>query len=117
MDHNKLWKILKVIRISDDLTCLLRNLYVGQETAVRIGHGTTDWFKIEKVQGFILSSCLFNFSFYVEYIKQNAGLVASLAEIKIVGRNISSFRFTDDTTLIAESEEKLKSLDEHERGE
>ena len=106
-----------MIRISDHLTCLI-NLYVGQETAVRIGHGTTDWFKIEKVpQGCILSSCLFNFSFYVEYIKRNAGLNASLAEIKTVGRNISSFRFADDTTLIAEIEEKLKSLDEHKRGE
>ena len=103
------WKILKETGIPDYLTCLLRNLYVGQETAVRIGHGTTDWFKIKKVpQGCILSPCLFNFSFYVEYIMRNAGLDASQAEIKIVGRNISNFRFVDDTTLIAESEEKLK---------
>ena len=93
----------------DHLTCLLRNLYVGQEVTVRIGHGTTDWYQIGKGvhQGCILSPCLFNF--YAEYIMRNAGLEAQ-ARIKISGRNINNFRYADDTTLMAESEEELKSL-------
>ena len=110
MDHNKLWKILKEMGIPDHLTCLLRNLYVGQETAVRTGHETTDWFQIGKGvrQGCILSPCLFNF--YVEYIMRNAGLEETQAGIKIAGRNINNLRYADDTTLMAESEEELKSL-------
>ena len=106
MDHNKQWKILKEIGIPDHLTCLLRNLYAGQEAAVRAGHGTTD-FKIGKElhQGYILSPCLFNL--YAEYIIQNARLQAG---IKIPGRNISNLRYADDTTLMAEIEEKLKNL-------
>ena len=108
VDHNKLWKILKEMRIPDDLTCLLRNLYAGQE--VRTGHGTTDWFQIGKgvCQGCILSSCLFNF--YAEYIMRNAGLEEAQDGIKIAGRNINKLRYADDTTLMAESEEELKSL-------
>ena len=96
--------------IPDHLTCLLRNLYVGQEATVKTGHGTTDWFQIEKGvrQGCILSLCLFNF--YVEYIMRNAGLEETQAEIKIAGRNIDNLRYADDTTLMAESEEELKSL-------
>ena len=92
------------------LTCLLRNLYAGQEATVRTGHGTTDWFQIEKgvCQGCILSPCLFNL--YAEYIMRNAGLDEAQAGIKITGRNISNFRYADDTTLMAESEEELKSL-------
>ena len=93
--------------IPDHLTCLLRNLYAGQEAAVRTGHGTTDWFQIVR-QGCILSPCLFNL--YAEYIKRNAGLEEAQAGIKIAGRNINNFRYTDDTTLMAESEEELKSL-------
>ena len=91
----------------DHLTCLLRNLYAGQEATVRTGHGTTDWFQIRKGvhQGYILSPCLFNF--YAEYIMRNAGLEEAQAEIKIAGRNI---RYADDTSLMAESEEELKSL-------
>ena len=110
MDHNKLWKILKEMEISDHLTCLLRNLYTGQEATVRIGHGTTDWFQIGKAvrQGCILSPCLFNF--YAEYIMRNAGLEETQAGIKIAGRNINHLRDADDTTLMAESEEELKSL-------
>ena len=110
MDHNKLWKILKEMGIPEHLTCLLRNLYAGQEATVRTGHGTTDWFQIAKgvCQGCILSSCLFNF--YAEYIMRNAGLEETLAGIKISGRNISNLRYADDTTLIAESEEEPKSL-------
>ena len=94
----------------DHLTCLLRNLYAGQEATVRTGHGTTDWFQIEKgvCQGCILSPCLFNL--YAEYIMRNAGLDEAQAGIKITGRNISNFRYADDTTLMAESEEELKSL-------
>ena len=105
MDHNKLWKILKQIGIPDHLTCLLRNLYAGQESTVRTGHGTTDWFQIEKgvCQVCILSPCLFNF--YAEYIMRNAGLNEAQAEIKIARRNINNLRYADDTTLIAESEE------------
>ena len=96
--------------IPDHLTCLLRNLYTGQEATVRIGHGTTDWFQIEKGirQGCILSTCLFNF--YTEYIMRNAGLEEAQAGIKISGRNINHFRYADDTTLMAESEEELKNL-------
>ena len=96
--------------IPDHLTCLLRNLYAGQEATVRIGHGTTDWLQIGKRvhQGCILSPCLFNL--YAEYILQNVGLDESQAEIKIAGRNISNLRYTDDSTLIAESKEELKSL-------
>ena len=110
VDHNKLWKILKEMGIPDHLTCLLRNLYASQETAVRTGHGTTDWFQIEKGvhQGCILSPCLFHF--YAEYIMRNTGLEEAQAGIKIAGRNISHLRYADDTTLIAESEEELKSL-------
>ena len=91
VDHNKLWKTLKEIGIPDYLTCLLRNLYAGQEAAVRTGHGTTDWFQIEKgVQGCILSPCLFNL--YAEYIMRNAGLEETQAGIKIAGRNINNLR-------------------------
>ena len=110
VDHNKLWKILKEMGILDHLTCLLRNLYAGQEATVRTGHGTTDWFQIGKGlhQGYILSSCLFNF--YAEYIMQNVKLDESKAEIKIAGRNINNRIYADDTTLLAESEEELKSL-------
>ena len=104
------WKILKDMGIPDHLTCLLRNLYAGQEAIVRTGHGTTDWFQIGKVvrQGCILSLCLFNF--YAEYIMRNAGLEEAQAGIKIAGRNINNLRYADDTTLMAESEEELKSL-------
>ena len=107
MDHNKLWKILKETGIPDHLTCLLKNLYAGQEVAVRIGHGTTDWFQIGKGvrQGCILSPCL-----YTEYIMRNAGLDEAQAGIKIARRNINNLRNADDTTLMAESEEELKSL-------
>ena len=110
VDHNKLWKILKEMGIPDHLTCLLRNLYACQEVTVRTGHGTTDWFQIGKGvhQGCILSPCLFNL--YAEYIMRNAGLEEAQAEIKIVGRNIYNLRYADDTTVIAESEDELKSL-------
>ena len=110
VDHNKLWKILKEMGITDQLTCLLRNLYACQEATVRTGHGTTDWFQIGKgvCQGCILSPCLFNF--YTEYIMRNAGLEEAQAGIKIVGRNINNLRYADDTALMAESEEELKSL-------
>ena len=110
MDHNKLWKILIEMGIRDHLTCLLRNLYAGQEARVRTGHGTTDWFQIGKGvrQGCILSLCLLNF--YAEYIMRNAGLEETQAGIKIARRNINNLRHADDTTLVAESEEKLKSL-------
>ena len=96
--------------IPDHLTCLLRNLYAGQETTVRTGHGTTDWFPIGKRihQGYILSPCLFKL--YAEYIMRNAGLEKAQARIKIARRNINNFRHADDTTLMAESEEELKSL-------
>ena len=104
------WKILKEVGIPDHLTCLLRNLYVGQEAIVSTLHGTMDWFKIKKgvQQGCILSPCLFNF--YAEYIMQNAGLDESQSGIKIAWRNINNLRFSDDTTLMAASEEELKSL-------
>ena len=110
VDHNKLWIILKEMGIPDPLTCLLRNLYAGQEATVRTGHGTTAWFQIGKGvrQGCILSPCLFNFC--AEYIMRNAGLEEAQAGIRIAGRNINSLRYADDTTLMAESEEELKSL-------
>ena len=109
VDHNKLWKILQEVRIPDHLTCLLRNLYAGQEATARTGHGTTDWFQIGKgvCQGCILSPCLFNL--YAEYIMRNGGLDNAQAEIKIAGRNISNLRYADDTTLIAESKEAIKA--------
>ena len=104
------WKMLKEMGIPDHLTCLLRNLYAGQETTVRTEHGATEWFQIGKGvrQGCILSPCLFNF--YAEYIMRNAGLEEAQARIKISRRNINNFRYADDTTLMAESEEELKSL-------
>ena len=110
VDHNKLWKILKEMEIADDLTCLLRNLYAGQEATVRTGHGPTDWFQIGKggCQGCILSHYLFNL--YAEYIMRNAGLEEPQAGIKIAGRNSNNLRYADDTTFMAESEEELKSL-------
>ena len=109
MDHNKLWKILKAVGIPDHLTCLLRNLYAGQEATVRTGHGTTDWLLIRKEvhQGCILSPCLFNL--YAEYIMRNAELEEAQAGIKITERNINNLRYADDTTLMAESEEELKA--------
>ena len=110
MDHNKLWKILKQMGKPDHLTSLLRILYAGQEATVRSRHGTTDWFQIEKgvCQGSILSPCLLNF--YAEYNMRNAGLDEAQTGIKITGRNINNLRDTDDTTLMAKSEEELKSL-------
>ena len=104
------WKILKEMGIPDHLTCLLRNVYAGQEATVRTGHATTDWFQIGKGvrQGYILSLCLFNF--YAEYIMRNAGLEEAQAGIKLAGRNINKLRYADDTTLMAESEEELKGL-------
>ena len=117
VDHNKLWKILKEMGIPDHLTCLLRNLYAGQEATVRTGRRTTDWFQIGKgvCQGCILSPWLFNL--YAEYIKRNAGLEETQAGIKIARRNINNLRYADDTTLMAESEGTKELLDEHERGE
>ena len=110
VDHNKLWKILQEMSMPDHLTCLLRNLSVGQEATVRTRHETTDWFKILKRvhHGCILSRCLFNF--YAEYIMRNIGLDEAQAGIKMAGRNINNLRYADDTTLMAESEEELKSL-------
>ena len=107
VDHNKLWKILKDMEIPDPLTCLLRNLYADQEATVRTGHGTIDWFQIKKglCQGCILSPCLFNL--YAEYIMRNVGLEESRAGIKIARRNINNLRYTNDTTLMSESEEEL----------
>ena len=104
------WKILKEVGIPDHLTCLLRNLYADQEAAVRTGHGTTDWFQIGRGvhEGYILSPCLFDF--YAEYIMRNAGLEETQAGFKTARRNINNFRYADDTTLMAESEEELKSL-------
>ena len=109
IDHNKLWEILKEMGIPDHLTCLLRNLYAGQEATVRTRHGTTDWFRIWKGirQGCTLLSCLFNL--YAEYIMQNVGLGEAQAGIKITGRIINNLRYADDTTLTAESEEELKA--------
>ena len=123
VDHKKLWKILKEMGIPDHLTCLLRNLYAGQEATVRTGHGITDLFQIGKGirQGCILSPCLFNL--YAEYIMRNAGLKEAQAGIKIAGRNINNLRYADDTTLMVESEEDTslfsvkKPLDESESGE
>ena len=114
MDHNKLSKILQKMGIPGHLTCLLRNLYAGQEATVRTGHGTTDWFQIGKGvhQGCILLPCLFKL--HAECFMRNAGLYESQAGIKIAGRNISNIRYADDTTLMAESKEPL---DEGERGE
>ena len=108
--HNKLWIILKEMEIPDHLTCLLRNLYAGQEATVRTGHGTTDWFQTGKGvhPGCILTPCLFNL--YAEYIMRNAGLEEVQPGVKIAGRNINNLRYADDTTRMAESEEELKSL-------
>ena len=110
MNRNKLWKILIEMGIPDHLIYLLRNLYAGQEATLKTGHGTTDRFQIGKAihQGCILSTCLFNFC--AEYIMRNAGLEETQAGIKIAGRNINHLRYADDTTLMAESEEELKSL-------
>ena len=108
--HNKLWTILKEVGIPDLPTCFLGNLYAGQEATVKTGHGTTDWFQRGKGvrQGCVLSPCLFNL--YAEYVMRNAGLKEAQAGIKIAGRNIDNLRNADDTTLMAESEEELKSL-------
>ena len=108
MDNNKQWKILEEMGLPDHLTCLLRNLYAGQEATVRTGHGTTNWFQIEKGvrQGCVLSPRLFKS--YAEYIRRNAKLDEAQARIKIAQRNIKSLRYADDTTLMADSEEKLK---------
>ena len=110
VDHNELWKILKEMGIPDHRTCLLRNVYAGQEATVRTGHGTTDWFPIGKGvwQDHILSPYLFKL--YSEYIMRNAGLEEAQAGIKIAGRSIKNLRYADDTTLMTESEEELKSL-------
>ena len=110
VDHLKQWKILKMIRIPDHLTCLLKNLYAGEAATVRNGHGTTDCFQIGQglCQGCIWSPCLFNF--YAEYIMRNTGLDEAQAGIKIVGININNLRYVDDSTLIPESKENLKSL-------
>ena len=108
VDHNKLWKILQAMGIPDHLTCLLRNLYAGQEATVRTRHGTTDWFKIGKGvhKGCILPPCLFNL--YAEYIMPNAGVDEAQARIKTAGRNTNNLRYADDTTLRAESKNELK---------
>ena len=108
--HNKLWKILKEMGIPDHLTCLLRNLYAGQERTARTGHGTTHWIQMGNgvCQGYTLSPCLFNL--YAEYIMWNARVDESQAGIKFAGRNINNLRYANDTTLMAENEEKLKSL-------
>ena len=110
MDHKNLWNILKEMRVPDHLTCLLRILFAGQEATVITGHGTTDWLKIGKGvrQGCILSPCFFNL--YTKYIIRNAGLDELQAGIKIAGRNIKKLRYIDDTALVAESKENLKSL-------
>ena len=105
MDHNKLWKIQKELGTPDHLTYLLRNLYADQEATVRIGHGTTDWFQMGKG---VCQACLFNL--YAEYVMRNPGLEEAQAGIKIARRNINNLRYADDTTLMAESEEELKSL-------
>ena len=110
VDYNKLWKILKEMGIPNHLTCLLRNWYAGQEATVRTGHGTTDWFHIGKGvrQGCVLLPCLFNLN--AEYVMRNAVLEEAQVRIKITGRNINNLRYADDTSLMAESEEELKSL-------
>ena len=112
VDHNKLWKILQDMEIPDRLTCLLRNMYASQEATVRIGPGTMDWFQIGKGvhQSCILSLCLFNVYANAKCIMRNTGLDESQAGIKIARRNISNLRYADDTTLMAENEEVLKSL-------
>ena len=116
MDHSKLWKILIEIGIPDQLTCLLRNLYAGQEATVRTGHGTTYWFQIGKgvCEGCMLSPCILNL--HAEYIMRNARLYESQARIKISGRNINNLRYADDNTLMVERGTK-QPLDESERGE
>ena len=110
VDHNKLWKILQEMGIPDHLTCLLRNLHAGHEATVQTGHGTTDWFKIRKgvCQGCLLSPCLFNL--YADYIMQNTRLDEAQAGIKIARKNTNNLRYADDTILMAESKEKLKSF-------
>ena len=110
VNHNKLWKILKEMGIPDHLTCLLRNLYAGKEATVKTGHGITEWFQIGKgvCQGCILSTCLFNS--YTEHIMRNVGLNEAQPGITFAGRNTNNLRYADDTTLMAESEEELKSL-------
>ena len=110
VDHNKLWKMLQKMGMPDHLTCLLRNLYAGQEATVRTRQGTTDWFQIGKGvrQDCTLSPCLFNL--YAVYIMQNAGLDEAQGGIKIARRNINNLRYKDDTSLMRESEEELKSL-------
>ena len=110
VDHNKLWKIMKEMELPDHLTCLLRNLYAGQEATVRTGYGTTDWFPNRKrrTSRLYIAPCLFNL--YADYIMRNAGLEEAQAGIKISGRNINNLRYADDTTLMAESEEELKRL-------
>ena len=117
VDHSKLWKILKEVGIPDHLTCLLRNLYAGQEATVRTGHETTDWYQIGQgiCQGCILSPCLFNF--YAEHILRNPGLKEAQAGIKIARRNIKNLKYADDTTLMAESEELKQPPDKNERVE
>ena len=117
MDYSKLWKILQEMVVSDHLTCLLRNLYAGQEATVRTRHGTTDWFQIGNGvrQGCILSPCLFNL--YAKYIIPKARPGEAQAGIKIARRNNSNLRYADDTILMAESKEELEPLDECERGE
>ena len=118
VDHNKLWKILKEMGIPNHLTCLLRNLYVRQEAAVRIRHGTMGWFQIWKgvCEGYILSPCLFNL--YAKYIMRNAGLDETQIGIKIAGSNINNLRYADDTTVMAESREELREpRDKSQRGE
>ena len=116
VNHHKLWKILQEMGKPDNLTCLLRNLYASEEATVRTEHETTNWFQIGKGvhQSCILPSCLFKL--YAEYIVRNAGLDEAQVGIKIAGRNINNFRYADDTSLMAESEE-LKPLDESGRGE
>ena len=110
VDHNKLWKILQEMGIPDHLTCLLRNLYSGKEATIKTVHGTTDWFQIRKgvCQGCLLSPCLINL--YAEYIMRNTGEDQTQAVIKIAQINTNNLRYAEDTTLMAESKEKLKSL-------
>ena len=110
VDHNKLWTILKEMGMPDHLTSLLRNLYAGQEATIRTGHGKTDWFQIGKGvhQGCILSPCLFNL--YAEYIMRNTGLEEAQAGIRFARRNINNLRYADDTTLMADGEDEVKSL-------
>ena len=109
-DHNKLWKILKEMGMPDHLTCLLKNLYAGQEATVRTGHGTTDWFQIGKgvCQGCILSPCLFNL--HAEYIMRHTGLEETQAGIKIAGRNTNNLRYADDSTVMAEMQVRKRQL-------